>query len=111
MKANRVYGEPRLKPGAATQLADKCPACGGFLAEETRPNEFGRETAVMFCTNTTCRDLRTGEPWREWWLEGGRGPDVDSLLEQGLTVPEVAARVGVSVRSVYRHRAARRGSR
>ena len=55
--------------------------------------------SVLFCTSTTCG-------WREWAVVDAC-PDVQRLAKQGCKPAEIAARLGLSERTVFRRLAER----
>lgn len=90
----RVYDEPRLTE-AERALAHLCPRrCGGLLAEESQPGANGVSASVLFCLNPGCN-------WREWTVSDVCS-DVEQLARKGLKPAEIAARVGLSERTVFR---------
>ncbi len=90
----RLYQEPRLTE-AERALAQDCPRrCGSLLAEELQPGANNAPASVLFCTSHTCG-------WREWTVVD-TCPDVHRLAEQGCKPAEIAARLGLSERTVFR---------
>ena len=95
----RVYHEPRLTE-AQRPLVHACPrGCGDFLSEETQPGANNVPASVLFCVNDSCG-------WREWSVVDAC-PDVHRLAQQGCKPAEIAARLGVSERTVFRRLAER----
>ena len=95
----RVYDEPRLTE-AQRPLVHACPrGCGDFLSEETQPGANNMPASVLFCVNDSCG-------WREWSVVDAC-PDVHRLAQQGCKPAEIAARLGVSERTVFRRLAER----
>lgn len=94
----RVYGEPRLSESERS-VAVWCPReCGAYLAEEPQRGANGAWVEVLFCLNAACG-------WREWTVEDLRA-DVARLAREGHRPSEIAARLGISERSVFRRLAA-----
>ena len=90
----RIYPEPRLTE-AERPLAQACPRqCGGLLSEETQPGANNAPAWVLFCINEACG-------WREWTIVDA-SPDVHWLSDQGCKAAEIAERLGVSERTVFR---------
>ena len=95
----RVYHEPRLTE-AERPLVQVCPrGCGGLLSEETQPGANNAPAWVLFCINDACG-------WREWTIVDAC-PDVHRLANQGCKPAEIAERLGVSERTVFRRLAER----
>lgn len=96
----RIYQEPRLSESERS-VAVWCPrGCGGYLAEEPQRGANGAWAEVLFCLDETCG-------WREWTVEDICA-DVQRLARQGHRPAEIAARLGISERSVFRRLAGRR---
>ena len=96
---SRSYNEPRLSE-AERALAQDCPrGCGSLLAEELQPGANNALASVLFCTRATCG-------WREWTVVDAC-PDVHRLAKQGCKPAEIAARLGMSERTVFRRLAER----
>lgn len=96
----RVYQEPRLSD-VEREYAEHCPRdCGSFLSEELQPGANGRLAAVLFCINECCG-------WREWAIEDVCD-DVARLAREGCRPQEIAIRLGLSERTVFRQLARRR---
>ena len=90
----RVYHEPRLTE-AERVLAQSCPrSCGSLLAEEMQPGANTAPASVLFCINETCG-------WREWSLRDVCD-ELTQLSAAGCRPAEIAARLGVSERTVFR---------
>lgn len=89
----RVYHEPRLSH-AEREYAEHCPYCGGFLSEELQPGANGRLAGVLFCVDGRCG-------WREWTVSDVCS-DVERLARQGCRPGEIASRLGLSERTVFR---------
>ena len=90
----RVYHEPRLTE-AERPLVQTCPRdCGGLLSEEAQPGANNAPASVLFCVNEHCG-------WREWTVSDVCG-DVERLARQGHHPLEIAARLGMSERTVFR---------
>ena len=95
----RVYQEPRL-PNTEREYAQYCPrGCGSFLSEEMQPGANHAPASVLFCVNEHCG-------WREWDVVD-TCPDVRRLASQGCKPAEIAARLGLSERTVFRRLAGR----
>ena len=95
----RVYHALRISE-AERSLIQLCPSgCGGFLSEEMQSGANGAPASVIFCINERCG-------WREWTVVD-TCPDVHRLAEQGCRPAEIAARLGVSERTVFRRLAGR----
>jgi len=95
----RVYHEPRLTE-AERPLVQACPrGCGDLLSEETQPGANNVPASVLFCVNERCG-------WREWMVVDAC-PDVHRLAKQGCKPAEIAARLGLSERTVFRRLAER----
>jgi len=93
---SRVYQEPRLSDSERS-VAVWCPRdCGAYLAEEVQRGANGAWAEVLFCLNEACG-------WREWTVEDLRA-DVERLASEGLRAAEIAARLGLSERTVFRRR-------
>ena len=98
----RVYQEPRLNESERSQI-EYCPrACGSFLSEERQRGANGAFADVLFCLDSSCG-------WREWTV-ADICPDVEQLARQGHRPSEIAARLGISERSVFRRLADRRSA-
>ena len=96
----RSYQDPRL-PDTEREYAEFCPrGCGSFLSEELQRGANHAFATVLFCVNDHCG-------WREWDLVD-TCPDVQRLARQGCKPAEIAARLGLSERTVFRHLAATR---
>ena len=95
----RLYQEPRLTE-AERALAQDCPrGCGSLLAEELRTGANNALASVLFCTSGACG-------WREWTVVDAC-PDVHRLAKQGCKPAEIAVRLGISERTVFRRLAER----
>lgn len=96
----RVYQEPRLNESERSQI-EYCPrGCGRFVSEERQRGANGAWADVLFCLNETCG-------WREWTVEDICA-DVHRLARQGRRPSEIARRLGISERSVFRRLAEQR---
>jgi len=96
----RVYGEPRLSESERS-VAVECPRnCGEMLSEERQRGANGTFAETLFCLNPRCG-------WREWTV-ADICSDVEQLARQGHRPSEIAARLGISERSVFRRLADRR---
>ncbi|MBM4415222.1 MAG: hypothetical protein FJ035_02980 [Chloroflexi bacterium] len=90
----RIYGEPRLS-GVEREYAEYCPrGCGNFLSEELQAGANGRLAAVLFCIDDSCG-------WREWTVSDVCS-DLEALARQGCRPTEIATRLGLSERTVFR---------
>lgn len=90
----RVYQEPRLNESERS-VAVYCPrGCGTFLSEEPQRGANGAWVEVLFCLNADCG-------WREWTVEDICS-DVEQLARQGHRPAEIATRLGISERTVFR---------
>ena len=90
----RVYQEPRLTEGERA-LAQRCPrGCGALLAEESQPGANGAPASVLFCLSPACG-------WREWTVRDVCG-EIERLAREGCKPAEIAARLGLSERTVFR---------
>ncbi len=97
----RVYQEPRLNESERAQI-EYCPrGCGSFVSEERQRGANGAFAEVLFCLNEACG-------WREWTV-ADICSDVERLARQGHRPTEIAARLGISERSVFRRLAEHRG--
>lgn len=95
----RIYVEPRLTE-AERSLAQSCPRhCGGLLAEEMQRGANNALASVLFCLDEQCG-------WREWTVSDVCG-DVERLTMQGYRPTEIARRLGMSERTVFRRLAER----
>ena len=89
-----MYQEPRLSD-MEREYAEYCPrGCGHFLSEEMQRGANGRLAGVLFCIDERCG-------WREWTVADICG-DVDQLARQGHRPSEIAQRLGISERTVFR---------
>ena len=96
----RVYQQPRLSE-AEREYVEHCPrGCGNFLSEELQRGANNALASVLFCLNAQCG-------WREWEVVDSC-PDVHRLARQGCKPAEIAARLGVSERTVFRRLADRK---
>ncbi len=94
---SRIYQEPRLNESERS-VAVWCPRdCGGYISEEPQRGANGAWAEVLFCLDNACG-------WREWTVEDIRA-DVHRLARQGHRPSEIAARLGISERSVFRQMA------
>lgn len=90
----RVYQEPRLNESVRSQI-EYCPrGCGSFVSEERQRGANGAFADVLFCLDGSCG-------WREWTVEDICS-EVHRLARRGQRPSEIAARVGISERSVFR---------
>lgn len=89
----RIYQEPRFSK-SEREVALNCLACGGLLSEEEQPGANGKPASVIFCLNEQCG-------WREWTLKD-LGSEVERLACEGRSVTEIAKRLGMSERTVFR---------
>ncbi len=91
----RVYHATRISE-AERSLIQACPrACGDLLAEEMQAGANNAPASVLFCLNDNCG-------WREWEVVDAC-PDVHRLAAQGCKPAEIAQRLGMSERTVFRH--------
>lgn len=91
---SRLYGEPRLNESERS-VAVWCPrGCGAYLAEERQRGANGAWADVLFCLDEACG-------WREWTVQDVYG-DIEWLRGHGLRPAEIARRLGVSERTVFR---------
>lgn len=99
---SRIYHDPRLNESERS-VAVWCPLrCGAYLAEEPQRGANGAWAEVLFCLNEACG-------WREWTVVDICS-DVEQLARQGHRPSEIAARLGISERSVFRRLADRRSA-
>lgn len=90
----RIFHEPRLTESERA-VALWCPrGCGGYLSEELQRGANGAFADVLFCLNEACG-------WREWTVEDICA-DVHRLARQGQRPSEIARRLGISERTVFR---------
>lgn len=90
----RIYHQPQMTE-AERSLAEFCPrGCGSFLSEELQRGANNAPAWVLFCIDERCG-------WREWTVSDVCG-DVETLARQGCRPKEIASRLGLSERTVFR---------